>query len=348
VLLVAVLAGPLCCCSRAKQAVAPIPIADLSFDGLPGDALSATIGFVSEDLIAIGRRDSVFFGTVTAVQWSGGKLGVLKTRQIPDYRDFNAGLFPADGGRFISSLTQPPELLSPDLSAITDILTKFIVAPVGGGNVAGDAHGWEHWNIYALTPARTLLKQGTGELLSLSDDLVVVRANDEIKIEKMTGQPLGSFAVPPLSTCYAKALLLGPNRLYLHGCGPGRVVDFSGKTVVAMPEPDGWGSRYGLTRDGHRMLFDHYTRRISTLQRIAESWERIITFNNGPIVTSKGEIVRVVDTYTGKICIDLDSPDRLFGRAGGYHADISPSGHVIAVASAEKLSIYPMPQVCSE
>lgn len=346
--LVAVLTTALCCCKRVTQAEKPIAIADLRFDGLPENAADATVGFVAEDLISIGRRDTVYFGTLTAVQWRGGRLGVLKTRQIADYRGFINGLFPAGGGRFISSLTQPPELLSRDLSAITDIPTKFIIPPVGGGKVAGDAHGYENWDIYLLAPAKSLLMQGAGELLSLSDDLVVVRANDEIQIEKMTGQPLGSFAVPPRSTCYAKALLLGPNRLYLNGCGPGRVVDFSGKTMVTLPEPDGWGFRYGLTQDGHRILFDHYTRRISALQRMAESVERVITFNNLPTVTSKGEIIRVVDTYTGKICFDLDSPDRMFGRDSKYHADISPSGHFIALASADKLSIYSMPNVCDK
>ena len=184
----------------------------------------------------------------------------------------------------------------------------------GGGNVAGDSHGFEYWNIYRIAPTSVLLRQGTGELLSLSKDLPAVRVNNEIQIERMTAQPLGSFAVPPRSTCYAKALLLGPNRLYLNGCGPGRVVDFRGKTTVEIPEPDGWGFRYGLTEDGHRMLFDKYTRRISVLQRMAESVESLTTFGMGPIVTSKGEIIRVVDADAGKICLDLDSPDRKLGR----------------------------------
>ena len=348
---IAVLAASLWCCSRVNQAVEPIAIADLSFSGLPGKAVGATVAFVSEDLIVVGRHPGEtgnFSGTLTAVQWRDGKLGFLKTRSISKYRSFVSGLFPVGSGRFISSLEQPPELLSADLSTITEIQTKFVIPPVGGGNVAGDSHGFEHWNIYRIAPTRDLLRQGTGELLSLSKDLLVVRVNNEIQIERMTGQPLGSFAVPPRSTCYAKALLLGPNRLYLNGCGSGRVVDFSGKTTVEIPEPDGWGFRYGLTEDGRRILFDKYTRRISVLQRMAESVESLITFGMGPIVTSKGEIIRVVDTDVGKICFDLDSPSRKLGRDGEYHADISPSGHLIAVASADKLSFYGLPEGCNK
>lgn len=78
-----------------------------------------------------------------------------------------------------------------------------------------------------------------------------------------------------------------------------------------------------LTEDGHRILFDKYTRRISMLQRMAESVESLTTFGMGPIATSKVEIIRVVDADAGKICLDLDSPDRKLGRDGEYHADIS-------------------------
>jgi hypothetical protein len=106
-------------------------------------------------------------------------------------------------------------------------------------------------------------------------------------------------------------------------------------------------STYRSTADGHRLLFDHYTRRISALQRMAESVESEVTFGMAPIVTSRGEIIRVVDTESGKICFDLDSPNRLLGPEGEPHADISPSGRFIAVTSADKLSLYPIPDVCS-
>ena len=130
--LIAVLAPSLCCCKRVNQATEPTAIADLSFSGLPGKSVGATVAFVSEDLIVVGRHPGEtgnFSGTLTAVQWRDGKLGFLKTRSISKYRG-SIGLFPAGSGRFISRLEQPPELLSADLSPITDIQTKFVIPPV--------------------------------------------------------------------------------------------------------------------------------------------------------------------------------------------------------------------------
>lgn len=347
----ALLAVSLCCCRRVDTAPAePVAIAALTFDDQPGSTFSATVSFVSDDFIVLGRHPTQtgdLSGTIMAIQWKGGKLAISKTKSVGKYRGFSGGVFPAAEGHFISSLEQPPELLARDFSAITDIPTKFVVAPIGGGTVAGDSHGFESWNIYRLTPTKALLRQGAGELLSLSDDLLVFRSNDEIKVEKMTGQQLGSFAVPPRSTCYAKALLLGSDRLYINGCGPGRIADFTGKTIIEMPEPDGWGVRFGLTQKGHRLLFDKYTRRISRFQRIGESVESVLTLGMGPVVTSKGELIRVVDTNTGKTCFELDSPERKFGQDGEFHADISPSGNFVVIASTSKVSIYQLPEVCN-
>jgi hypothetical protein len=341
-----VVASSLCSCGRVNRSVEPSAIADLNF----ARSVGATVAFMSEDVIAIGRNPGemgALSGTLTAVQWREGTLAVLKTRPIPRYHGYFGELFPVGHGSLISTLEEPPALLSADLAAVAEIQTKTVIPPVGGGMVAGDAHGFKNWNVYRLVPTRLLLRSGVGELLSLSDDLLVFRANDEIITEKVSGQRLGSFAVPARSACYAKAILLRPDRLYVNGCGQGRVVDFSGKTTVEIPEPDGWGFRYGLNEHGRRMLFDNYTRRIPFSQRMSESVESVLTLGMGPIVSSKGEIIRVVDTETGKICFDLDTPDHQFGRAGEYHADISPSGNFVAVVSNDKLSIYRVPSPCN-
>jgi hypothetical protein len=139
--------------------------------------------------------------------------------------------------------------------------------------------------------------------------------------------------------------------LFLLSCGDYRIVDFNGKVLVKIPAPDGWGSRYGTSLDGGRLLFDQYTRRISTAQRFGERIESAISLGMGPVVASRGEDIRVVDTVTGKMCFELDSPDRLFGIAGQYHADLSPSGHFVAVVVANPttipLSVYQVPAACN-
>jgi hypothetical protein len=344
-------AASLCSCGSGNRAVQHAAVATLTLSGIPDQALSTTVAFVSEDLITIGRRPLQTghpVGTLTAVQWSGGRLLALTSSPVSNYR-FGGGLFRlGQGGYFISSLRLPPEVLSRDLVHTAEIPTKFVIPPVDASTVVGDSHVFEGWNVYRMTPTVALIRKGAGELLSLSDGPLVFRVNDEIKIKNIAGELHGSFSVPPRSVCRARALLLTTDRLYLSGCEPGRVVDFAGKTILKMPEPDGWGFRFGLSADGHRILFDNFTRRISALQRVVESVESVLTLGNGPVVTSRGEIIRVADTQTGKICLDLDTPDSQLGPPGGYHADISPSGRFIAVAGGNIVSVYSLPATCSE
>jgi hypothetical protein len=344
------LAVSLSCCGRADKAVvAPVPIANKTFDSAEDIPVTATVAFVSDDLIAIGRHSALpgdLSGTLTTVEWRAGRLRVLNSRPVEKYRSFSSGLFRAGHGQLISSVERPPLLLAGDLSDVAELPIRFVIPPVAGGAVAGDQHGFNGWDVYRLDKAAARVRQGFGELLALSDDLVVFRSNDAMSVESMKGQRLGSFAVPPRSKCPEKAFLLGSEHLYVSGCGPGLIADFSGKRIRQIPEPDGWGFRFGSTQDGHRLLFDNFTRRISGLQRMGEAVEEVLTLGLGPIVQSKGEEIRVVDTNTGKTCFDLDNAEQQLGRAGEIHADISPSGQFVAVSSGEKLSIYPLPEVC--
>jgi hypothetical protein len=224
-----------------------------------GKASGATVAFLSEDLIAIGRHagTDLTTGTLSIVQWKAGTFTSLTTKSLARYLVLFGGLFRVTDGRFISTLEGRPQLLSPDLTLITDITnvkTIYFVPAIEGSNVAGDSR-LRDWKVYGLAPTPTLLRQGTGQLLSLSDNVLVLRVNDEIQIETIAGDHLGSFAVPPQSStdprqpaCSTRVRLLGHNRLYLSGCGPGRVVDFTGRMTVQVPEPDGWPIYLSLDR----------------------------------------------------------------------------------------------------
>jgi hypothetical protein len=221
-----------------------------------------------------------------------------------------------------------------------------LVPPVHQGAVVGEYEGFNSWKLYRLVPQLEFVRRGDGEVLSVSDDFVVFRGAQEVRIETVKGDVRGLFQVPPRSTCYARPRIVGPGRLYMADCGPSRIVDFSGKELLKIPSPDGWGFRYGLSLDGSRMLFDYYTRRISVIQRMYESFESLISLGMGPIISSIGEMIRVVDTTNGRVCLDVDSPNRQYGLPGEYHADISPSGRFLALITANRLSVYPIPSVC--
>src|SRR5262249_7490137 len=148
--------------------------------------------------------------------------------------DFYCALYRAGGDQtFIDSLERPPRLISRELSTITNLGVTTLIPPAGDGNVIGDSHTVVSgpslsfdWKVYRLSLLLEKLREGRGQLLSLSNDLLVIQINDEIRIEKMTGELVGSFAVPPPRNCVPHALLLTSKRLYLKGCGPGTIRTF--------------------------------------------------------------------------------------------------------------------------
>jgi len=60
---------------------------------------------------------------------------------------------------------------------------------------------------------------------------------------------------------------------------------------------------------------------------------------------SNGESVRVIDTATGKSCFELRGATGLTG-AGEPHADLDPSGQLVAVVTRNSLSVYEVPESC--
>jgi hypothetical protein len=343
------IAAALLCCAPAITAEAgPKTIATLDLRNQFPAAISTTLVFANEETIAIAGypgSDGSLSGTIALIEWRDGKLRPLQSKPIPlDRPAFTGELHVVSGGNIFSAVTATPQLLSRGLTG-TNVPIKGIYRVALRGDTAVAAAGFERWNMYALDSPLSPLRTGRGEVLSVSNDLIVITEDHRLLIEKVDGTVEG--LLEPQSACDEKAMLLGRNRLLMNGCNKDRVVDFKGKQLSSMPARDGWGFRQGLSLDGNRVLFDDYTRRISMLQRIHERFEDLISLGMGVPVESKGEEVRVVDTETGAICFDLDSPDHLFGRDGEYHADISPSGHYVAVVERTNLSLYGLPVSCA-
>jgi hypothetical protein len=186
------------------------------------------------------------------------------------------------------------------------------------------------------------VRTGVGQILSISDEFIAHRVGHIIRIETINGTAAGQ-ANDPDSNCHVD--LLGGNRLLMN-CNERFVADFHGSKLLGI-NLQGWGFRSGQSQKGERVLFDNYTRTISAAKRISESFESLLSLGMGPPVQPNGETVRVLDTFTGKICFNLES-SKLLGRAGEYHADLSPSGHFVAILSEQTLSIYQLPQTCTD
>ena len=345
-----------------RAAQFPTPAAELDLRSLYPSEVRTTVAFVSEQEVVVFGRPGVagttYSATIAAFGWRDGKLKLLQSRALrADSQVLFAEPFAATHGGVILVSPRHSELLSADVTTKAALPFQTLIPPVQQGNIVAANDRLTNWKLYRLVPQVELLREGDGRILSVSDDFVVIRRENEIRVEKIQGEKVGSFQVPPesvrmtsrttaaelQSSCVMRATIVSAGRLFLQGCGPDRIADFNGRELLRMPSPDGWGFRQGFSADGTRMLFDNYMRRISVLQKAEEAAESAVSLGMAPDQPSTGEMIRVVDTTNAMVCMDLDSPDRLFGMAGKYHADLSPSGRYVALVTSKSLSIYAIP-----
>jgi hypothetical protein len=217
---------------------------------------------------------------------------------------------------------------------------------------------WSHdsWKTYHLTDTLEPIREGNGDLQSLSDELLVIQDGRTIRTETLDGRRLGSFSLP--SIAWGHVGVLGNARLYIDDCTKARIVDFNGKMSREVHPKDLYkrGSRWFTdasvcaqgdksSSDGGRILFDFANRTVSKLHHMLESVHTISTLGMTGPEDINGEEVRVMDTGNGKLCFgwhrSFPSMNYLVQSAA-----ISPSGESVAIATGDKLSIYRLPAVC--
>jgi hypothetical protein len=198
------------------------------------------------------------------------------------------------------------------------------------------------WMAYKTGPPPQRIRTGTGLVLSVSDEAVAHVDHDTVHIEGMDGKPLGSFAVTPRALPTIR--FLGHDHLWSQNGSQVEILDFNGKPIQTLDRPDGWGFRIGQTSDGSRILYDRYTRHIPLAQKVEE---QAIGTATGVWADEKpnGEMVLVIDTRSGNHCFEWNSQTNLL-VAGQFHADIDPSGRLIAIMTPTTLNIYRLPEGC--
>ncbi len=326
---------------NAADGIAPVPVATMN---LPrSDGTTTTVAFLTEDVIAITRSVG-FRGTVPGalytVNLENGKLRVLQEVTLPFARrpwELNAGLYPVSGDRLLLTLTESPLLLSRELGKLADLALGIVFPPEHHGDTLASFIDINHWKLYRLGPPPLAVRSGAGEVLSVSNGFIAIRSENDLRVETIGGVPAGHFQVPPRSSCQAKVIILGQNRLLATGCEEDRIVDFNGKKLVRLPARSGWGFQFGQSNDGSRVVFNNHTRNVPLLQKLFESL-------TGAPVESTGETVEIVETARGGVCFSLDGPASQFGDR---NTDISPSGRFVAAVMDDTLSVYRVPDACA-
>jgi len=333
---------------HASDPPKPQPVATLDLSQLlPGWGLGFTqsVAFVSDTSIAIGvcQRWSGTNCLLSLIRRDGG---VLKAYALTSHFGAGMSIHVSSGGQILTTPVGmfPAVLFSADLSVAQELPSLRLASR--SGKTAVEQKGGR-WKIHQVLPKFELVREGTGDLEAISDNVVVLREADMISTETLQRKLLGSFYVRPKSKCFSIVRLASDDRLYWEDGKGSRMVDFNGKEQLQLHPPKGWGSRQFWSADGKRLLFDHFDRRISALRNTGEILVAVTTLGLGVgDKQSNREEVQVLDTVTGASCFDWKRRFPEGSEANLSDAAISPSGELVAIAAGGVLSIYRLPAVC--
>lgn len=337
----------LCAAGYAGQ---PAPVARIELSQLltVREDILASVAFVTDTSIAIRLRAKYApEGNLTLLEWRNGELQpVASTREVgPDVLNLHR----APGGILAIGVTGSAFFYSADLSSMHPVENLHSISPSGQIVLHRTKDEWQLWRI---DTSDERIRRGQDELLAFSDQVVVLRPKNALRIETIDGSVVGSFQIPGESDCPTHVHVLAVDRFYVDNCKEIRIVDVNGKTKLRLRRAKGWSvNRIGfdpVSADGNRFLSVNFSRKLSLVHRAGEIIVAVMTLGMGVSdeVDNRREI-RIVDTRTGGMCFDRL---RRFptGSASPFEnaAAISPSGKFVAVAEERYLSIYQLPSTC--
>ena len=345
-------------------AVATLDLSSL-FPSRQVDLQRTSIAFVSETSMAVvlcskGKPDQC---QLSLIRWETGVLQPFA--QTPGLNTW-AHVNPATDGRVLMTCYSfcEPVLYSADLSISRHLPEPIHVVSPSGGKVATITIGGEKpttrgfkpthgsWKVYRVSSTLEPIRDGTGKLLAISDDVVVIQDGTTLRTETLAGKLLGSFSVQLGFSCPNQVEPLGDNRLYLNDCKSLRIVDFNGNQQLKLQPPKGWGytwfgtNMFPRSADGSRMLFDYKSRDVSVLRNIVVATVGLATLLEVDLSQCcNRQEIRVVDTVTGASCFEWRQSFPM-GSNPFAAPSISPSGEFLAIVREKTLSIYHLPAVC--
>jgi len=318
----------LCAASSAAQEPSPLYVIDLSSlvpEGA-GSLANGTVAFLTDHTLAVG----MCFATICNLQtfdWAKGK-----PRQIGqmNHADHYGGISRSgDGGVLLGGVVRRRErgavLLDQGLQ------TSRWIPKVPGYSALGEK-----------------IAEGQGRMLAHTTSLAAYVDHGSLRIQSFEGKLLGSFEVDPsVEHSTAPISFLGEDRILFKGGGRLEIRDFNGKVLRKLKKPDrALGEKIKQSEDGSRLLYDSFTRRVGPAQTIKEDALVVVTHGlstDGDV--PNGEVVRVIDTGSGKPCFEWYGKEKLL-EAYGDHADLDPSGGLVAIMTQGSLAIFKLPDAC--
>lgn len=334
---------------HASNSLGTEPTATLDLSQLPAgteDASAQLIAFISDTSIAISLcpNDAPTDCSMSLLHRDGKTLRAYAASTS----HFGRGRFihvSSEGQILITPFAASPAVLfTADLSETRKLRNVFLASPSGNTGAEITKNGWK---LYRIKSDTELIREGKGNFRSVSDEVVVFQDGNVMRVETLQGTPLGSFSVKPETKCYNVVYPLGTNRLYFDDCKKIRIVDFGGREQSELHTPSGWGEHQFWSRDGKRILFENFYRKISIFRNAEEVLLAFVTLGAGALdEQDNSEEVLVVDTATGGSCFGWKRSFPKGSMALAQDAAISPSGEFVAIATAGILSVYRLPENC--
>ena len=334
--------------AQKPEAIATLPLSQM----LAGDAQSNIYGavtFISESSIALGvcATGKSTGCSLSVIHWAEGQLKTVATTPDFDSMFTNVHRAPVDA---LLATTVPGKTVwySSDLSSTHAAHNVSEISFSGKTSAQWSKDGWTLFTSDRPEPIRN----GTGTMLSVSDEFVAFQKNDALHIERIDGNQISLLKLLPKSKCLTEAQILPTARIYLEDCKAIRIVDFSSKLLVSQERPKGWSptafERDRWSADGNRVLFNCWSRKVSLLRNAGELAIAFTTLGMGVgDQQDNREEIRVIDATSGRVCFDLHRSFLIGTEPAFFHnAAISPSGQFIAVAADGLLSLYRTSTAC--
>jgi len=333
---------------QAHSASLPPAMATIGLDRLfPGPITNVSPVFLAEGTLALLARSAAQPGKskIVVLRLVNGQIQMLAETDRT-YEGDQA--FSVSNGRLLIAGIRRKHLYTQDLRQKWELTMNVISKQFPRTEIVGEG-GSKGKKAFRLTAPPTPINLGAGELLAVFDETLVYQTGDTIRTATAEGTTKGSIPIAPRSRYFNNVEGAGSGRLYFSIAGDEHIdehiSDVTGKMIVRVHPPDGWGFRHGWSSDGSRLLFDRYQHNVSLAKRVVGA----VVDALGSVLPEEAnaEVVRVIDVSMGAVCFNLE-PGALLGQAGGYHADLSPSGGLVAVSTLTDLTVYRLPTTCSK